>query len=155
MAVERLEQIHNEMRKRIRQFPSRIGYPLVRDLARKTPNRGLGYGTNKDGSRWYSGRAAANWRVHTGNPYRNWIVPHSPDPSANARETAEIAKTKLIEIGRRGITSWSVSNPVFYLDYLERGWSKKARTGFIQFIVAAHQRRADKFIEKYFDPSKY
>lgn len=155
--IKQLKKLENEMKKRLRQLPVRIGYPMVRDLSRKTPNRELGYGVTKTGKKWYSGRAAANWRVHLGTPPRNWIIPYSPDKVANYKETALIAKDKLRKIGRQkgSERSWIVSNPVFYIYYLNRGWSKKARPNYVDYIVAAHQRRLDKFLKKYLDPTHY
>ena len=145
-----MERLRRELVRRIRKIPRKIGAPLVRDLARKTPNRGLGFGQYKDGRRWYSGRAAANWVVNAESS--EWIVPYSPDQQANASETYEVAKAKLIAIGRSSDIRFNVSNPVFYLSYLNRGWSKKARPRYINFIVEAHIRRAQRYIARWIDP---
>ena len=151
-----IAQVEKQMRKKVRQFPEKIGYPLIRDLARKTPNRGLGFGKTKAGVPWYSGRAAANWFVST-SPSASfpWRIPFSADAVANAKATADDAKSILRDIGWSGTRDWYISNPVFYIYYLNRGWSKKARPNYINFIVEAHQRRAMRFAEKWFDPSTY
>ena len=145
-----MQKLRRELVRRVKKIPRKIGGPLVRDLARKTPNRGLGFGRTKDGRPWYSGRAAANWVVNAeGN---SWIIPHSAEEKANARETYEVAKEKLIKIGRSGDIRFRISNPVFYLSYLNKGWSKKARPRYINFIVEAHIRRADRYIDKWINP---
>ena len=145
-----IAKIRRELVRRVKKIPRKIGGPLVRDLARKTPNRGLGFVTRRDGSRFYSGRAAANWVVNAEN--NDWIKPHSPETASNAELTYEVAKEKLIKIGRSGDIRFRISNPVFYLSYLNKGWSKKARPRYINLIIEAHIRRADRYINKWVNP---
>ena len=145
-----MQKLRRELVRRVRKIPRKIGGPLVRDLARKTPNRGLGFVTRRDGSMFYSGRAAANWVVNAES--NDWIVPHSPDATTNAELTYEIAKAKLITIGRSDDIGFRISNPVFYISYLNKGWSKKARKRYLNFIVEAHIRRANRYIDKWVNP---
>lgn len=141
-----------QLEKKIRQFPRQIGVPLVRDLARKTPHRGKGFFTSKYGNMWFSGRAACNWVVRTHLSPLAWQEPTSPNRSSMVADVVETAKLELMEIGKRNYETWYIRNPVFYIEYLNQGWSKQARSGYLDRIVDAHRRRYDRLVEKWFSP---
>lgn len=155
-----IEENKEKLLRKLRKFPKQIGHPFVRDLARLTPHRGKGFVQRKDGSYWYSGRAAANWVVRQTLGSLNWLIPPSPDRDEMVRLVSDKAKKKLLEIGRQADFSgksitFFISNPVHYLTYLNAGSSSQARVRYIDYIVAAHQRRLIRLYQKhfaYYDP---
>ena len=137
------------------RFPKQIGHPLLRDLARLTPNRGAGFVEKQDGSYWYSGRAVANWVIREQTGPMIWRIPDSEDPEELVRIVSERAKLILYEIGRRGATGGNqivfyASNPVQYIRYLNEGVSDQVKAGYIERVVAAHQRRLNRLVKKHF-----
>ena len=145
----------DKLMRKLRKFPTQIGHPFVRDLARLTPHRGRGFVRRKDGSLWYSGRAAANWVVRPTLGVINWIVPPSPNREEMVKMTADKAKRQLQYMAKNA--DWSgkkfvfyISNPVHYISYLRKGSSKQAKAGYVDRIVAAHQRRLARLYEKHF-----
>ena len=141
--------------RKLKKFPTQIGHPFVRDLARLTPHRGRGFVRRNDGSFWYSGRAAANWVVRPTLGAINWIVPPSPNREEMVKMTADKAKRQLQYMAKNA--DWSgrkfifyISNPVHYISYLRKGSSKQAKAGYVTRIVAAHQRRLARLYEKHF-----
>lgn len=142
--------IEQKLVKRIRQFPRQVIHPLIRDLARKTPHRGMGFGKRKDGSLWYSGRAVANWTVEPRPGRTHWLVPDTPSRDELIRKVGDRAKFELLKMSRLGVNNYYVVNPVFYLQYLNRGWSRQARSGYIDAIIEAHKRRAVRVADKHF-----
>ena len=142
--------IEQKLIKRIRQFPRQVIHPLIRDLARKTPHRGRGFGRRKDGSLWYSGRAAGNWTVEPRPGRTNWLIPETPSRGELIRRVSDKAKFELLKMSRLGVNNYYVVNPVFYLQYLNRGWSRQARSGYIDAIIEAHKRRSVRVAEQHF-----
>ena len=150
-----VEKDREKLYDKLIRFPKQIGYPLLRDLARLTPNRGAGFVEKQDGSYWYSGRAVANWVIREQTGPMIWRIPDSEDPEELVRIVAERAKLFLYEIGRRGATSGNqivfyASNPVHYIRYLNEGTSDQIKAGYIERVVAAHQRRLNRLVKKHF-----
>ena len=153
---EIVEKDKDKLVKKAINFPKQIGYPFIRDLARLTPHRGRGFVRRRDGSYWYSGRAAANWVVRQTLGGLDWLIPPSPDRAEMVRLVSEKAKRKLYQIGwdahnKKSSVRFYISNPVHYMDLLNRGSSLQAKPGFIDRIEAAHRRRLDKLYRRHFD----
>ena len=155
-----VEENKKKLLRKLRKFPKQIGHPFVRDLARLTPHRGKGFVQRRDGSYWYSGRAAANWVVRQTLGTLKWLIPPSPDRDEMVYMVSERAKKVLYSIGQQADFSgrsirFYISNPVHYLSYLNAGTSPQARFKYIDYIVAAHQRRFKRLYDKhfsYYDP---
>ena len=116
--------IWNRVEVVIGEIPADIGGAVVLHLALATPYRENGHPN--------AGRAAAGWGVSASSVGAIEDVKESRayDKWENARVTAEIAAARLRIIGKEGDENWTISNSVFYIKYLNEGWSPQAEKNF-------------------------
>ncbi len=79
-----------------------------------------------------TGHAASNWILSTGSPYAG--IAGSRENVSTAEQDAGISRLQTYDVGREG--KIFLRNNVFYLQFLDRGWSPQAEAGFVARALA-------------------
>lgn len=82
--------------------------------------------------------AANNWILSTGSPFVG--VDGSRENPSHAAQDAGIQRMRRYDVGRDGKVF--LGNQVFYLQFLDDGWSQQAPPGFVAMVLAGASRRA-------------
>ncbi len=82
--------------------------------------------------------AANNWVLSLGSPFTG--VDGSRDAPSNSAQRAGIAAVQNYDVGRDGKVF--LRNNVFYLQFLDEGWSQQAPPNFVAEAFAGGVRRA-------------
>lgn len=85
-----------------------------------------------------TGHASSNWILSTGSPHRG--VEGSRENVTTAAQAAGIAALQDYDMVRDG--KIFLTNHVFYLHFLNQGWSQQAVANFIYLAMIAAARRA-------------